>query len=69
VKDEETGWLARARTGEALAARMHDAMADDGRRHVLGRAARAAVIRTYSLKAMCDGYREVYARLTRPPHT
>jgi glycosyltransferase involved in cell wall biosynthesis len=62
VKDEETGWLARARTSEALAARMRDAMTDD-RRLAFGRAARAAVVGAYSLKAMCDGYRDIYARL------
>jgi glycosyltransferase involved in cell wall biosynthesis len=65
VKDEETGWLARERTGESLAARMRDAMADAKRIRVLGGAARAAVIGTYSLRAMCDGYRDVYTRLAR----
>jgi glycosyltransferase involved in cell wall biosynthesis len=63
VKDEETGWLARARTSEALAARMQDAMADADRRRALGRAARAAVVASYSMQAMCDGYREAYASL------
>jgi glycosyltransferase involved in cell wall biosynthesis len=65
VKDDETGWLARDRTSEALAARMRDAMVSPGRREALGRAARAAVVGAYSMQAMCEGYRAVYLGLVR----
>jgi glycosyltransferase involved in cell wall biosynthesis len=66
VEDEVTGWLARDLSVAALATRMREAMASGTRRQVLGRAARAAVIGTYSLKAMCDGYGVVY-RCARAP--
>ncbi|MBX3218350.1 MAG: glycosyltransferase [Labilithrix sp.] len=66
VRDGSTGWLARARTAEALAAAMRTAIAagaaERGRR---GRAARARVVETFSLDAMRAGYEAIYARLTR----
>lgn len=64
VKDETTGWLAAENTSEALAARMRDALVSLGspeRRRDLGRAARARVVGHYSMQAMCEGYRAVYA--------
>ena len=63
VEDGVTGWLAPDRTAEALAGRMRDAMREDARRRAIGRTARGRVLRSYSLRAMCDGYGEVYARL------
>lgn len=65
VVEGRTGWLAKARTSEALAARMRDAMADPALRPTLGRAARATVIDRYSVRAMCEGYGVVYAALAR----
>jgi L-malate glycosyltransferase len=65
VVDGKTGWLARDRTREALAARMRDAMTDEAQRSALGRAARSAVIDGYSMEAMCEGYGAVYAALAR----
>ncbi len=65
VVDGRTGWLARERTSEALAARMRDAMLDEAKRRSLGRAARSAVIDGYSLAAMCEGYGALYAGLAR----
>jgi len=65
VLDGRTGWLARARTSDALAARMRDAMADEAQRPMLGRAARAKVIEAYSMRAMCEGYGALYTALAR----
>jgi len=65
VVEGRTGWLAHARTSEALAARMRDAMADPTLCRTFGRAARATVIDTYSVQAMCEGYGVVYAALAR----
>ena len=38
-------------------------MTDEWLRRSLGRAARAAVLERYSLRAMCEGYAEAYTRL------
>jgi L-malate glycosyltransferase len=64
VRDGHTGWLATERTSLALAARMRDAMRDDAnRRAAMGRAAREAVTRGYSVATMAEGYGRVYAGL------
>ena len=65
VRDDETGWLARDRSPQALAARMYEAFVERDRAPALGRAARARVERSYSISQMCTGYREVYATLAR----
>jgi glycosyltransferase involved in cell wall biosynthesis len=63
VKDGETGWLSQARTSEALARAMLDAVTSGGLRDAFGKAARATVVGAYSMRAMCEGYRAVYEAL------
>ena len=64
VVSGETGWLAATRTADALAGVMRSAAADPGECARRGRNARERVVRHFSVSAMRDGYRNVYARVT-----
>jgi glycosyltransferase involved in cell wall biosynthesis len=54
------GWLAAARTGDALAERMRAAVADRAACAVAGARARALVERELSVERMCERYGEIY---------
>ena len=64
VGDNETGLLATDGSASALAARMRDACSSRDRTRALGDAARAFVVSSCSIDAMCAGYAAVYDALS-----
>ncbi len=60
----ESGWLAPARSAEALASAMLEAMRQHPeQRQALGRAARERVLRTFSIDAKCDEWEALYGEI------
>jgi glycosyltransferase involved in cell wall biosynthesis len=60
VHDGSTGLLASDMSSRALAARMRDACDDPDRMRTLGASARAFVVASCSIDAMCEAYASVY---------
>jgi L-malate glycosyltransferase len=60
VVTPETGWIAAARSAEALAAAMREASASAAERERRGAAARARVETCFSVSRMRDGYAAIY---------
>ncbi|HEX3343259.1 MAG TPA: glycosyltransferase family 4 protein [Polyangiaceae bacterium] len=65
VVDGATGMLCTAGDVEALAATMRTAAGARARMEAMGKAARERVVARFSVGAMCEGYRAVYAGLGR----
>jgi glycosyltransferase involved in cell wall biosynthesis len=67
VVTPETGWIAAARSAEALAAAMREASASGAERERRGAAARARVEAFFSVSRMREGYAAIYQSLRTDP--